>query len=178
MRSHPNLEHFLTPTGREIQIYIDRPSQFVRDNQRQLLPKWDKPITQVILILQKSLLYLTDNTSEVVKEKNYLREQFLAFGSKLITRLGDRHKLELFDPQTGYPVFSSRGNLTLNDNALVNALLGFSLIPYQHCSLLIHPQWQTAVYPSTIVSTASDTKLKSTLSTITSSQGWQLLETS
>jgi hypothetical protein len=175
MRSHPNLEHFLTPAGREIQIYIDRPSQFLQDNQEQLLPTWDKPITQVILILQKSRLSLTDNTPEVAEEKSYLREQFLTFGNELITRLGDRHNTELFDPQTGYPLFSTRGSLTLDDNALVNALLGFSLIPYQHCFLSIHPQWQTAVYPSTIVSTASNTRLKSTLSTITTNQSWQLI---
>lgn len=174
MRSLLNFQHFITPAAREIQIYIEPPSQFLIDNQWQLLPTWDKPITYGILILQKSCLSLIDNNPEVAQEKNYLREQFLRFGGDLVEQLRDRgFESDLFDPRSGYPVFSNKGSLTLNDNGLVHALLGFRLIPYQNCSLLIHPQWQTAVYPSTVVSTASSTILKSTLSEITTTLNYK-----
>ncbi len=177
MRSQHTIQHFITPVGREIQIYLDRPSQFLLDNQRQLLPTWNQPITYGILILQKSRLSLTDKTPEVAQEKNYLREQFLRFGSDVIWQLRDRGCLgDLFDPRSGFPIISSQGSLTLNDNALVNALLGFELTPYQNCSLLIHPQWQTSVYPSTIVSGTSRTILESILLNITTTKGWQLIK--
>ena len=141
MRSHLDIQHFITPAAKEIQIS------------------------------------LTENNSEVAEEKNYLRKQFLHFGRDLVWQLRDRgFESDLFDPRSGYPVFSNKGSLTLNDNALVHALLGFRLIPSQNCSLLIHPQWQTAVYPSTIVSTASSTILKATLLDITTTQSWQLIK--
>ncbi len=178
MRSHTDIKHFLTPAAREIQIYIDRPSQFMIDNQRQLLPTWDVSIGYAIVVLQKSRLPLADVNPDVIQEKNYLREQFLRFGCDLIFQLRDcNYKSDLFDPRSGYPLINSRGNLTLNDNAVVNALLGFTITKDNNCSLLTHPQWETAVYPSTIVSTASLEILESMLLKITTVKGWKLINT-
>ena len=170
------IQHYITPVGREIQIYIDRPSDFMIDNQQQLLPSWDVLVTYAIVVLQKSRFPLTDIERDVIREKNYLREQFLRFGCDLIWQLRDRnYKSDLFDPRSGYPLISSPGNLTLNDNAVVNALLAFNLTKYKNCSLLIHPQWKTAVYPSSIVSTAPREILESMLLKTTTVKKWQLI---
>ncbi len=176
MRSHPEIKHFITPVATEIQIYIDRPSQFMMDNQQKLLPTWDVSIACAIVVLQKSRLPTSDVNPDVNQEKNYLREQFLRFGCDLIFQLRDRnYQSDLFDPRSGYPLISSKGKLTLNDNAVVNALLGFSVTKYNNCSLLNHPQWKTAVYPSTIVSTASLEILESMLLKTTTVKDWKLI---
>ena len=176
MRSHPDIKHFLTPAAREIQIYIGRPSQFMIDNQRQLLPTWDVSIGCAIIVLQKSRLPLTNLNPDITQEKNYLRAKFLRFGYDLIFQLRDCNYLsDLFDPRSGYPLITSKRSLTLNDNALVNALLGFTVTKYKNCSLLTHPQWQTAVYPSTIVSTASLEILESMVLKTAIVKGWKLI---
>ena len=174
MLPNTELKHFLTPAAREIQIYINSPSQFIIDQQRQLLPTWDNAIANVVIILQKSRFSLDQNHPKVIEEKNFLREQFLRFGCNLIFQLRDaKDESDLFDPRCGFPLISTPGKMILNDNAVVNALLGFSLSNYQHCSLLSHPQWGTAIYPATIVSTASWTKLESALLQLTAQKGWK-----
>ena len=94
----------------------------------------------------------------------------------MIFQLRDRnYQSDLFDPRSGYPLISSKGSLTLNDNAVVNALLEFNLTKYKNCSLLTHPQWKTAVYPCTIVSTAPLERLESILLKIATVRNWQLI---
>jgi hypothetical protein len=163
----------ITPRGTEIQIYIAPPSSFILNNQQQLLPSWESPITYVILVLQQSCLSLELSNYDVVREKDYLREQFWRLGSNVVQQLHGRNYLgELFDPRTGYPWFSLSGTITLNDNAVVQAILNFPVISYNNCSLLTHPQWNHAVYPSTIVTTASLLSLEAILKQQMKKQNW------
>ncbi|GAB4546507.1 MAG: hypothetical protein Tsb0014_41060 [Pleurocapsa sp.] len=163
----------ITPRGTEIQIYIAPPSSFILNHQSQLLPSWKSPIAYVILVLQQSRLSLELSNFDVVREKDYLREQFWRLGSNLIQQLGDRNYLgDLFDPRSGYPWLSPSGTMTLNDNAVVQALLDFPVTSYKNCSLLTHPKWNYAVYPSTIVTNASWEILKSILGQQIESQNW------
>ncbi|MDJ0687774.1 MAG: methylmalonic aciduria and homocystinuria type D protein [Xenococcaceae cyanobacterium MO_188.B32] len=140
---------------REIQIYIDRPSEFIRQNQQRLLPNWNISITCIILVLQKSNFPLENSSYEIEREKDHLRAIFLRFGSNLVFKLREfKYQSDLFDPRSGYPLLSRPGDMTLNDIALVKDLLGFNVVK-QECSLLVHPEWGTAIYPSTIVTSAS-----------------------
>lgn len=140
---------------REIQIYIDRPSEFIRQNQQKLLPNWNISITCIILVLQKSNFPLENSSYEIEREKDHLRARFLRFGSNLVFKLRDfKYQSDLFDPRSGYPLLSRPGDMTLNNIALVKDLLGFNVVK-QECSLLVHPEWGTAIYPSTIVTSAS-----------------------
>ena len=146
----------------EVQIYINIPSKFMIDHQTELLPTWETSIRHVIIVLQRADLALEDLNDEVAREKDHLRTNFLRFANELVTMLRDRNYLsEAFNPPTGYPLFSPPGELTLNDNSLVHTLLKFPLIPYKGCSLITHPQWGTAVYPSTIVTTADQAEIES-----------------
>ncbi|WP_036485986.1 methylmalonic aciduria and homocystinuria type D protein [Myxosarcina sp. GI1] len=172
LTSQPYL-NLIAPTDTAVEIYLDRPSQFIIDNQKQLLPTWDKPVTQVILVLQQSRLSLEHNTEAVAREKDRLREQFFRFGCSLVFGLRDRNLLsDLCDPRSGYPVISREGEITLSDAALVKALLGFEVIDYNDCSLIIHPQWGSAMYPSTILTSAGLDELKPVLDKAIALLGW------
>ncbi|MGK7938443.1 MAG: methylmalonic aciduria and homocystinuria type D protein [Xenococcaceae cyanobacterium] len=147
--------NFLITKKREIQIYINHPSQFIKQNQSSLLPTWTVPIKSIIIVLQKSNFSLENSNHEIEKEKDYLREIFFRLGYNLVFKLRDaQYQSDLFDPRNGYPLLSRPGNITVNDTALVQDLLGFDVVKHR-CSLLIHPQWGTAIYPSTIVTSAS-----------------------
>ncbi len=146
---------FVFSKEREIQLYINHPSQFIKQNQQNLLPTWTVSIKSTIIVLQKSNFSLENSNHEIEKEKDYLRERFFRLGCNLVFTLRDsQYQSDLFDPRNGYPLLSRPGNITLNDTALVQDSLGFNVVK-QRCSLLIHPQWGTAIYPSTIVTSAS-----------------------
>ena len=79
----------------------------------------------------------------------------MRFACSLVFQLRDAHYLsDIFDPRNGYPLLSRPGKITLSDTTVVKDLLGFSVIKGE-CSLLTHPEWGTAIYPSTIVTSAS-----------------------
>lgn len=146
--------HFSTEPEKRIQVYITEPSQFIQQNQHRLLPTWTVSITHIILVLQKSQFPLENSSQEIEQEKDYLRSRFLRFGCNVVFELRDaQYPSDLFDPRNGYPLLSRCGEITLSDITIVRDVLGFKVIK-QKCSLLIHPQWGTAIYPSTIVTSA------------------------
>jgi hypothetical protein len=154
---------FRTPNLTE-EIRICQPSPFVREHQRQLLPTWNKPIASTILVLQKSSFPLTQENSELDGEKDRLRERFLRWAFPLVCQLRDTHVLtDLIDSRSGYPLFSSPGEIRHDDVAAVAAILGWEIAAAGNCRAIVHPQWGTAVYPGIILSTASLPLLKSVL---------------
>lgn len=155
MRSPVMIKTWHTPTGKQVQVCLASPHQFILDHQQELLPDCNVPINNIILLLQQSAISLKEFNSEVAQEKDNLRKKFLRFGCELIFALQDQgYKSDLFDPRTGYPLFARRGMLTLDDNAVVNTLLGYPVTSYKNCSLLTHPTWGNNIYPSTIVTSA------------------------
>ena len=154
MRSLFLLKTYITPAGEEVQVCITAPHEFALKQQRQLLLGWNVALNHLILLLQKSSISLKESTPKVAQEKNYLRENFIRFGRDLIFALQkQKHSSDLFDPRTGYPLLT-QAEITWDDNAAVKTLLNYPVIKYQHCSLLIHPIWQSNVYSGTIVTSA------------------------
>lgn len=167
---------YSTLSGTEIQISVAPPHQFALDYQRQLLPNWNVPISHLILILQQASLSLKETTTEVSQEKNHLRSSFIRFGCDLIFALQDRqYQSDLFDPRTGYPLLDSP-DLSWDDNAAVQAVLGFPVLNYNHCSLLTHPVWNHQVYPSTVATSAPQNIIECCLEQLIKRYRWQLMD--
>lgn len=174
MRSQIDSQMFQTPTGGSVQVCLARPHQFVIDNQRKLLPNWDRPVTYIIILLRQSRFSLKQLSSDVAQEKDNLRTKFIRFGCDLIFSLQDHnYQSDLFDPRTGYPLLTRQGEITLDDNAVVEAVLGYPLTSYQNCSLLTHPIWENAVYPSTVVTSAPLEILTPIINRAITLQGWK-----
>ena len=156
------LKTFVTPSKQEVQVCIDDPSQFILEHQQQLLPGWNSPVAHIVLLLQQSNISLRELNTEVIQEKDRLRAKFIRFGCDLIFLLRDQgYESDLFDPRDGYPLLTQRGNMTLNDNAVVKALLNYPVASYRNCSLINHPTWGDRVYPSTIATNAPQDMLES-----------------
>ena len=151
-----------TPSDQKIEIYWASPHPFFVEQQQQLIPNWDNPATYLILFLQQSSISLKEMNLNVTQEKDRLRANFIRFGCELIFTLQDNgYQSDLFDPRTGYPLLSQPGQLTIDDNAVVKALLNYSVTSYNDCSLLTHPTWNHCVYPSTIATIAPNELLES-----------------
>ena len=145
---------FITPSNTEVEVCFASPSQFILQHQSELLPGWQTSIDLIVLFLQESNLSFKGSSREIIAEKDRLRANFLRFGTSLIFTLQDRgYQSDLFDPRTGYPWLTQPG-ITLDDNAVVKALLDYPAINYKNCSLLNHPLWGDRIYPATIVTAA------------------------
>lgn len=174
MRSPAKTKTYITLSRSEIEICIVAPSQFVIDHQQQLLPNWNISVSYLILVLQRSSISLKQPTTKVAQEKNQLRAKFIRFGCSLIFALQDQGaKSDLFDPRTGCALLAN-SDLALDDNAVIGATLGYSVISYQQCSLLTHPVWEQNVYPSVIATSASSKAINLCLNETISNLNWRL----
>jgi len=139
-----------------MQWSVHHPSDFLCRYSGQLLPTWTRPIASVLIVLQPSQFELLERTAQVEAQKNHLRQQFLHFGDRIagnLKALG--HLAEIFDPRTGLPLLSEPGTLVMDDVATVQACLGYEISDRCGCWVILHPTWGCAVYPSTLVSSAT-----------------------
>lgn len=139
-----------------MQYSVHPPSDYILRHQSQLLPTWSQSIASVLVMLQPSQVALPERTLDTEQEKERLRSHFLEQGRAIALKLQQQgHLADLFDPRTGWPMLSPRGNLPLDDVAVARAALGYSTDRYGNCRVILHPNLGTAVYPSTLVSSAS-----------------------
>ncbi|MBD6618942.1 methylmalonic aciduria and homocystinuria type D protein [Komarekiella sp. 'clone 1'] len=159
--------------GQAVQISIHAPSQYICANCERILPDWkEQPFLWVVIVLQQSQYKLVEKTAEIEAEKERLREKFMRFGCDLVFNLRDRGYLtDLIDPRTGYPLMSHPGAIPHNDTAVVKALLNYPVIKNK-CSVLVHPNWGTAVYPSILISEAPPILIEWVTKDIAPMHGW------
>lgn len=160
--------------GQAVQISIHAPSQYICANCERILPDWkEQPFLWVVIVLQQSRYQLMESTAEIETEKEHLRENFMRFGCELAFNLRDRGYLtDLIDPRTGYPLLSHPGVIPHNDTAVVKALLNYPVVKNK-CSVLVHPTWGTAVYPSVLISEAPPIMIEWVTKGIAPLHGWK-----
>lgn len=165
--------HLVTATKKSVEISIHQPSSFISQNLERILPDWNLPVIWVVLVLQQSQYKLLEKKPYIEREKDCLREQFIRLCFEVAFNLRDRGFLtDLIDPRNGYPLLSRPGEILHDDTAVVRALLSFPVID-NNCHVLEHPIWGTAVYPSTMISAASPTIIKTVLKSVASQHGWK-----
>ncbi|MCL1466258.1 methylmalonic aciduria and homocystinuria type D protein [Argonema galeatum] len=163
----------VTETGQEVQISIHQPSSFMSKNLERVLPDWTLPVAWVVVVLQQSRFALGETATHIEREKDRLRERFMRFGCTVVSHLRDQGFLaDLIDPRDGYPWLSRRGEIPHDDTAVVTALLGFP-VTTGNCSIITHPSWGNAVYPSILMSSASPQFIKPALKKEAIQQGWK-----
>jgi hypothetical protein len=139
-----------------MQCSLHPPSHFIATHRAKLLPEWSQPVRSLLLVLQPSPIPLVPPSPATEAHKQTLRQQFLEFGTTIVQRLQHQgHLADLFDPQTGWPRVSRSGSYRLDDVAVVSACLGYATTRAGDCALLVHPIWGQAVYPATVVSSAT-----------------------
>ena len=155
-----------------MQYSVHAPTPFIRDRADQLLPGWSVPIASVLIVMQRSRVNLLQHTEATEAEKRRLRSRFLLFGCQVAQYLGEMgYVAEAFDPRTGQPFSSRPGSLQLDDVAIARSLLGYPTEQAGACSLICHPLWGEAVYPSTLI--ASAPPALTTLAADRADRAWQ-----
>ncbi|MEM9135867.1 MAG: methylmalonic aciduria and homocystinuria type D protein [Cyanobacteria bacterium P01_F01_bin.42] len=118
-------------------------------------------MASILIYLQPSPVPLCDRTAQTESVKNHLRREFLALARRWHSHIIARGYLaEPFDPKHGTPLYSDAGDWPLDDVAVAHALLSLPIMEQGGCHLLCHPQWQTAVFPATLLSSATPKQLR------------------
>ncbi|MBD2019644.1 methylmalonic aciduria and homocystinuria type D protein [Leptolyngbya sp. FACHB-36] len=139
-----------------MQYSVHSPNEFIATHRPKLLPDWSCPVASVLVVLQSCPCELLQRTQQAEVQKQTLRQRFLSVGYEVATKLERMGYLaDVFDPKTGRPLRSRPGPLRLDDVAVVRSCLGYPILDRNGCSVLLHPAWGSAVYPSTIVSSAA-----------------------
>lgn len=139
-----------------MQYSVHSPNEFIRTHLGQLLPSWSLPVLSVLVVLQQCRFTVCERTIHTENDKNQLRERFIEFGDKVVLKLREMgHLADMFDPRTGLPMTSTPGQVKLDDVAVASSALGYSINASSPCSMIVHPTWDRAVYPSTLVSSAN-----------------------
>jgi hypothetical protein len=139
-----------------LQYSIHRPSSYIHCHRVDLLPDWQVSVSSLMVILQTCPVSLYEATAATEYQKRRLRRRSLCLVKKLITSLQDAgYAADGFDPRTGKPFYSRPGLLTLDDVAVVQAVLGYPLVASGDCHLIKHPVWGCCVFPTVLVSEAT-----------------------
>ncbi|MDX2096370.1 MAG: hypothetical protein SFW36_01220 [Leptolyngbyaceae cyanobacterium bins.59] len=134
---------------------IHRPSPFIQAHSAHLLPDWCLPVGSVLVVLQRCEVPLQETNDITETWKDELRGHFIHLALPIVMQLEAwNHLAEIFDPRTGLPLRSRCGPLPLDDVAVVRSVLRYPTLDCGGCEVVLHPCWQTAVYPSVVLSSA------------------------
>jgi hypothetical protein len=153
-----------------MELYLTIPTDFIINFYNKLLPAWQKSPQSIGIFLLPASLSLAGESSEIEVEKIRLLKQFLEWGEKFyLTCEKNKIKAEIISPQDGFPIYSDRGDINFDIVKVVAELLKFQTIKIDRCKAIVHPQWQTAVYPGLLLSTSLPSEIKCILANI-----WEL----
>uniref|UniRef100_A0A832M2P8 Methylmalonic aciduria and homocystinuria type D protein n=1 Tax=Oscillatoriales cyanobacterium SpSt-402 TaxID=2282168 RepID=A0A832M2P8_9CYAN len=139
-----------------MQYSVHPPTPFLNRHRHNLLPEWSCGISSVLIVIQYAGCALVERTERTEARKNQLRQNFLELADAIAIRLHCLgYLVDMFDPKTGFPISSKPGVIKLDDVAVVHSCLGYSVMQVEGCSILLHPNWGTAIYPSVILSSAT-----------------------
>ncbi|HAC62930.1 MAG TPA: hypothetical protein DCF68_05185 [Cyanothece sp. UBA12306] len=149
------------------EIYVKYPTQFILNNWTRLLQNSQFYPKNVVIILFFSELLISPKNSQVIAEKNRLKNEFLQLAKKIkLAGHQDQKSIEIIDPQDGTPTNSIKGEIAFDIVAVVYQSLGLSFSDQDGCRVLHHPIAKTAVYPTILLSDAGKKELQSLIEKI------------
>lgn len=157
-------------------VSVHPPNSYLLRHWQHLLPHWDCPVLSVVVVLQPCGCELLERNAIAEAQKHQLRQIFLEMGMPVVRHLQALgYAATVFDPRTGLPfesatetgagpvaepgtadqdAVSRAGSWVLDDVAVARSCLGYATVASHGCSILLHPEWGNAVYPSTLLSSA------------------------
>lgn len=142
------------------EIYIQSPTDFIINNYPKLLPTWSNYPQSVMIVLLLSNSLISENNSIVEAEKQRLKLAFLNWGNQLKLKLIQSSlKLEIIDPQTGYPIYSTAGEISFDIVRVIHQSLSFQIKEQKGCKILEYPTQLIGLYPCLLLSDAKETEV-------------------
>ncbi|CAJ0640738.1 10973_t:CDS:2 [Entrophospora sp. SA101] len=127
-------------------------TRFTRE-LKNIFPKNIKEIENCLIlpIFLKCHNDLVGVGSQIDMEKDERLEHFVEWGKFVCKRLRERgYWADITDPASGYPILSEAGVSTYPDVQGSYELLKYDVLNAGCCSILLHPNWGSKVYPGTL----------------------------
>lgn len=151
-----------------VEIYLKSPTPFMVDNWGKLLPDWQVPPQTIVLVLLNSRFPLDREGELIESEKDRLLKQFMEWGKSFYLMSHEQGFLtEIICPKAGIPQYSKKGEAHFDLVATVHHSLRFNFSrTVKGCKTLVHPRWDTAVYPGLFLSRTTAVAVESILTAI------------
>ncbi|KAI8987213.1 methylmalonic aciduria and homocystinuria type D protein [Pilobolus umbonatus] len=141
----------------EYSVY--KPSvRFLRDFDTILPTLTEKQMSDLLVVpvVQRCTHDMVGISTEVNHERDIKLEVFVDWGKRVVDRIKSIGMwADIMDPASGYPIFSEAGPTPYPDVQGTHMLsTRYDVHNIGCCHILLHPQWNSHVYPSTLFTTA------------------------
>ncbi|KAI8091390.1 methylmalonic aciduria and homocystinuria type D protein [Gilbertella persicaria] len=147
----------------EYSVYQPSP-RFLRDFDSIFPQLSSKQRSQLLVVpvIQKCQHDMVGITKEVNYERDIRLELFVEWGKKIVDRIKSVGMwADIMDPASGFPVFGEPGPSPYPDVQGTHMLSSrFDVQNVGCCHILLHPTWNSRIYPSTLFTTAPADILK------------------
>jgi hypothetical protein len=116
--------------------------------------------TLVIPTVQRTVYDIIQYGAPVEREKNVCLERFYAWGHQVrdfILKSSTptaSYWCDLIDPCSGFPVVSRHGPTLYSEVDGLQTLLQYKQAKVGACHIVVHPQWESYMYPATVFTNA------------------------
>ena len=144
----------VTPLGEmEVSAHMCR-SPFINE-AKTVLPNNDLANLICIPTMQHAREELVKIGDEIETEKDRLLENFMEFAKTLCDLLSKKgYFADYIDPCSGLAMITRDANKVYSEVDGAQQLLGYAVQNAGCCKVLLHPAWNSAVYPASIFTTA------------------------
>lgn len=151
--------------GGDFEVSIHLPPKALEYELDMIFPSVDVKKDQVVCILtaQKSKMKLLNWNDETALEKDLLLERFVKWASSVrefLTGMGPeggegnvKYWADWIDPCSGLPA-NGDGNKVYGEVDGFELMCNYKTNNAGGCKILLHPSWESAVYPATVFTNA------------------------
>ena len=156
----------LKPTilGNQFEVAAVRPPRALVHDLATIFPDIKEPQKLIVVpTVQRARLDLAAIGQEVEDEKNRLLASFTAWSRVVVGRIRQAgHWVDYADPMTAMPALGKSGPGGYSEVEGFQVLLHYHVQNVGCCKVILHPRWQSRIYPATLFTTApSDLLLNS-----------------
>ena len=157
----------LPPTGlgNEFEVAAVRPPRALLGDLAPIFPAMDAPERLLVVpTVQRARLDLAGVGRAVEDEKDRLLDSFADWARVVCERLeAGGHWADFADPMTAMPARGPSGPAGYSEVEGFEVLLGYHVQNVGCCKIILHPKWQSRIYPATLFTTAPAAAVRAAL---------------
>uniref|UniRef100_A0A6B2LNH7 Methylmalonic aciduria and homocystinuria type D protein n=1 Tax=Arcella intermedia TaxID=1963864 RepID=A0A6B2LNH7_9EUKA len=119
---------------------------------------------KIVQCWQRTSNDMASYSAQSEDEREQKTEKFLEWGRAVcegIQKLG--YWVDMVDPLAGIPVIGCQGGSVFVETEVGIHLLGYTLLDVGCCKVLLHPQWRSKAFPSSLLTLAPHEAIQSTI---------------
>jgi len=151
--------------GNAFEVALVHPPRALLTDLAPIFPDLKEPHKLLVCpTVQRSSVDLAGIGDTVENEKDRLLQTFVAWADIVTARLrAAGHWVDYIGPTTGMPALGARGSSGYSEVEGFEVLLNYRVQNVGCCKIILHPRWQSRMYPATLFTTAPAAIVKTAL---------------